>query len=58
MNKMEYQRIKNLLENETTQPSTFRTKNWFGINDGRHGVYKKKISVEEYNTKVKFMLSK
>ena len=42
MNKIEYQRIKNLLENETTQPSTFRTKNWFGINDGRHGVYKKK----------------
>ena len=39
---MEHQRITNLLENETTQPSTFRTKNWFGITDDRHGVCKKK----------------
>ena len=42
MNKMEHQRITNLLENESTQPSTFKTKNWLGINYDRHGVYKKK----------------
>ena len=30
---MEYQKIANLLENETNQPSKFRTRNWVEIND-------------------------
>ena len=30
---MEYQKIKNLLDNTPNQPSKFRTKNWVEIND-------------------------
>ena len=30
---MEYQKITNLLDNIQNQPSKFRTKNWFEIND-------------------------
>ena len=29
---MEYQKKVNLLDNETTQPSKFRTKNWVEVN--------------------------
>ena len=31
--KMEYQKIANLLDNASTQPSRFRTKNWVEVND-------------------------
>ena len=30
---MEYQKIANLLDNETNQPSKFRTRNWVEIDD-------------------------
>ena len=30
---MEYQKIKNSLDNTPNQPSKFRTKNWVEIND-------------------------
>ena len=30
---MEYQKIINLLDQTTNQPSKFRTKNWWEIND-------------------------
>ena len=30
---MKYQKIINLLDNTPNQPSKFRTKNWFEIND-------------------------
>ena len=30
---MEYQKIENLLDNETNQPSKFRTRNWVEIDD-------------------------
>ena len=30
---MEYQKIANLLENTSNQPSKFRTRNWVGMND-------------------------
>ena len=36
---MEYQKIANLLENETNQPSKFRTRNWVEINDELRGTY-------------------
>ena len=32
---MEYQKIINLLGNKPNQPTNFRTKNWFEINDLR-----------------------
>ena len=35
---MEYQKIENLLDNTSNQPSKFRTKKWVGINDVR-GAY-------------------
>ena len=34
---MEYQRIANLLDNASNQPSKFRTRNWFQINDESRG---------------------
>ena len=37
--KMEYQRIINLLNDESNQSSKFRTKNWVEINDDIRGVY-------------------
>ena len=36
---MEYQKIINLLENASNQPSKFRTKNWVEVNDGSRGPY-------------------
>ena len=36
---MEYQKITNLLDNASNQPSKFRTKNWVEINDESTGVY-------------------
>ena len=36
---MEYQKIVNLIDNTSNQPSTFRTKNWVEINDESRGVY-------------------
>ena len=36
---MEYQKITNLLNNESNKPSKFRTKNWVEINDDVRGIY-------------------
>ena len=36
---MEYQKMINLLDNISYQPSKFRTKNWVEINDQSRGVY-------------------
>ena len=38
---MEYKKILNinLLDNKTNQPSKFRTRNWFEINDESRGRY-------------------
>ena len=36
---MEYQKIANLLNNESVQPSKFRTRNWAEINDESRGTY-------------------
>ena len=36
---MEYQKIANLLDTESNQPSKFRTKNWVEINDDVRGAY-------------------
>ena len=37
---MEYQKIVNLLNDESNQPSKFRTRNWVEINDESRGAYK------------------
>ena len=36
---MEYQKIINLLDDTTNQPSKFRTRNWVKINDESQGAY-------------------
>ena len=36
---MEYQKIMNLLDNASNQPSKFRTRNWLEINDESRGTY-------------------
>ena len=36
---MEYQKIANLLNDESNQPSKFRTRNRFQINDEAQGTY-------------------
>ena len=36
---MEYQKIRNLLDNTSNQPSKFRTRNWVEINDEPRGTY-------------------
>ena len=36
---MEYQKIANLLDSASNQPSKFRTRNWVEINDEARGTY-------------------
>ena len=36
---MKYQKIPNLLDNASNQPSRFRTKNWAEINEESRGTY-------------------
>ena len=36
---MEYQKIANLLDSASNQPSKFRTRNWVEINDNSKGTY-------------------
>ena len=36
---MEYQKIANLLDDASNQPSKFRTRNWVKINDESKGTY-------------------
>ena len=44
---MEYQKIANLIDNASNQPSKFRTKNWVEINDESRGKY-------NINSQIKF----
>ena len=44
---MEYQKIANLIDDASNQPSKFRTKNWIEINDESRGVY-------NVNSQIKF----
>ena len=40
---MKYQKIINLFDDTTNQPSKFRTRNWVEINDERWGAYNNNI---------------
>ena len=44
---MEYQKIANLIDDTSNQPSKFRTKNWVEINDESKGTY-------NVNSQIKF----
>ena len=47
---MEYQKIANLLNNESNQPPKFRTGNWVETNDEARGTYSP-------NKQIKFKIS-
>ena len=48
---MEYHKMINLLDNTQIQPSKFRTKSWFEINDASH------LNDDSHLTQVKFKTS-
>ena len=50
---MECQKIINLLENTSNQPSKFRTKNWIEINDQSRGVYNTNSDIRFKTTMLK-----
>ena len=47
---MKYQKIANLLNDESNKPSKFRTRNWVEINDEARGTY-------SHNKQIKFKTS-
>ena len=54
---MEYQKIANLLDdNESNQPSKFRTKNWVEINDELRGTYNVNSQIKFKTTMLKSSL--
>ena len=53
---MEYQKITNLLDNASYQPSKFKTKNWVKINDESRRVYNANIQIKFKATMLKSSL--
>ena len=53
---MEYQKIINLLDNASNQPSKFRTKNWVEISDESRGTYNTNTRIESKTTMLKSSL--
>ena len=43
---MEYQKIANLINDASNQPSKFKTKNWVEINDESRGTYNVNIQIK------------
>ena len=53
---MEYQKIANLIDDATNQPSKFRTKNWVEINDESRGTYNVNSQIKFKTTMLKCSL--
>ena len=53
---MEYQKIANLIEDTSNQPSKFRTKNWVEINDESRGIYNVNSQIKFKTTMLKSSL--
>ena len=53
---MEYQKIVNLIDDASNQPSRFRTRNWVEINDESRGAYNVKSQIKFKNTMLKSSL--
>ena len=53
---MEYQKIANLIEDTSNQPSKFRTKNWAEINDESRGTYNVNSQIKFKTTMLKSSL--
>ena len=53
---MEYQKIKNLLDNTPNQQIKFTTKNWVEINDDARGTYNKDSRIKFKTSMIKSIL--
>ena len=53
---MEYQKIANLIDGASNQPSKFRTKNWVEINDESRGKYNVNSQIKFKTTMLKSSL--
>ena len=53
---MEYQKIANLIDEASNQPSKFRTKNWVEINDESRGTYSVNSQIKFKSTMLKSSL--
>ena len=53
---MEYQKIANLIDNTSNQPSKFRTRNWVEINDESRGAYNVNSQIKFKTTMLKSSL--
>ena len=53
---MEYQKIANLIDDTSNQPSKFRTKNWVEINDESRGAYNVNSQIKFKTTMLKSSL--
>ena len=53
---MEYQKIENLIDDASNQPSKFRTKNWLEINDELRGTYNANIQIKFKTTMLRSSL--
>ena len=53
---MEYQKIANLIDDTSNQPSKFRTKNWVEINDESRGTYNVNNQIKFKTTMLKSSL--
>ena len=53
---MEYQKIANLIDDASNQPSKFKTKNWVEINDESRGTYTVNSQIKFKTTMLKFSL--
>ena len=53
---MEYQKIANLIDDASNQPSKFRTRNWVEINDESRGAYNVSSQIKFKTTMLKSSL--
>ena len=53
---MEYQKIANLINAASNEPSKFRTKNWIEINDESRGTYHVNSQIKFKTTMLKYSL--
>ena len=53
---MEYQKIANLIDDTSNQPSKFRTRNWVEINDESRGAYNVNSQIKFKTTMLKSSL--
>ena len=54
---MKHEKIMNLLDNASNQPSKFRTKNWVEMNDESRGTYNTNSQIKFKTTMLKSSLS-